>query len=92
MLKIIKMALIMLSYINVVDIYFTWSTGLKKNIIEMYLVWSCILLELQAFNGIKLRVFKMTVYQNITQIHFQLLFLKLMDLLPTVGDLDGCQV
>jgi hypothetical protein len=92
MLKIIKMTLIMLSYINVVDIYFTWSTGLKKNIIEMYLVWSCILLELQAFNGIILRVFKMTVYQNITQIHFQLLFLKLMDLLLTVGDLDGCQV
>ena len=28
----------MLSYINVVDIYFTWSAGLKKNIIEMYLV------------------------------------------------------
>lgn len=83
----------MLSYINVVDIYFTWSTGLKKNIIEMYLVWSCILLELQAFNGIILRVFlKMTAYQNITQIHFQLLFLKLMDLLPTVGDLDRCQV
>jgi hypothetical protein len=58
MLKIIKMALIMLSYINVVDIYFTWCTGLKKNIIEMYLVWSCILLELQAFNGMILRVFK----------------------------------
>ena len=30
----------------------------KKNIIEMYLVWSCILLELQAFNGMILRVFK----------------------------------